>query len=593
MAAKDSYKNYGQSKSFPARLQDLVVADFKNKEEILKKRTALLKMSASGFYDKGYGRWHTLNLVGRGVGAIVPYLVEGNPRVQVETRIVNYRPWALTTQLFLNHKIEDINLANNVLIPGAINSMFGAAIARTDFYFDRLISLDNEVIKVGTPYVELIDDSNYVCDPSAKRRCDITFEGDIYQLPTEYAKDFFSGKDKGGNEIADYILPDATLRAEIDPKDISNPNFNKNLLNLREFTTFIDIYLRDENTIVTIMPKGKKAKILRERPWDGPDEGPYDYLGYRYQPLSPYPIPPAWDWHDIDETVNILVDKMRELAENQKDVVAYNGSAAEDVKNVVDAPNIGTVRVEDVDAMKTISLNGIRDSSNWDWVNFMLGQQTQQGANPDVLAGRGSNAPTLGQEQMIYSNATRIVNNYYTRYQDWMTGIIKKLAWGFWTDPTEYYPIVKDVPGIGKLPEVFSTVDRVGDFYDFAFKIVNYSTQRMSPELQYNKVIQFMNQWLLPMLPLATQQGAMLDVPTVTKILADYAGLESFNQYFRTAVPDPLEQLNFQMTPVDKMGDRGGQGNDSGGAMDFSRNGNLNQQQAREGHGMDLNQLSE
>ncbi len=582
------YDNYKGSKNFAARLQDLCVAYQKAAEERLKKRKELIKLLASGYDQKGYTRYHTINLIDRGISAVVPYLVEGNPRILVESRVANYRPWAYTTQLAMNYFINKLDLANNVLIPGAVNSMVGAAIARTDFYYDRRIDLDNEAVKIGTPWVELIDDSNYIGDVSAKRRADFAFEGDIYQLPTEYAKDFFAGKDDFGNEIADYINPDRALQDDISPHDLANPNFNMDVMRLREYTSFIDLYIRDENTIVTIMPKGNKPKILRVREWDGPEGGPYDYLGYKYLPEHPHPIPPAWSWRDMDVTVNILVDKMRELAENQKDLIAFSADAVEDMKKIAKAPNLGTVQVQDVDAMKQISLNGIKDNSNWDWVNFILQEQTKQGANPDVLGGRGASAPTLGQEQIIYNNATRVVNNFYSRYSDWMSSIVRKLAWAFWTDPMVYVPVIKEIPGVGQLPAVFADSEKVGDFYDFVFKIEPYSTQRTSPEMQYGKVIQFMNQWLLPMLPLAMQQGSMLDVPTVTQILADYAGLENFNQYFKSAVPDQLSQVPYQMQPTDN-----GQMNDSGGAIGGSRLANLNQQQAATGGGMGMGSLME
>jgi len=569
--------DYEGEQSFPARLQSLAFAWQKLAAESLKKRQALLRLAASGYFDEGYTRNHCVNLVDRGVQAVVPYLIEGNPKVQVESRAANYRPWAYTTQMALNYFIQKINLAKNVFIPAATNSLFGAAITRTDFYYDRMIGLNDETIRLGTPWVELIDDSNYIGDPSAKRRCDMVFEGDCYKLPTEYAKDFFAGKDGFGNQIADYIHSDGRLEQEFSPREILDNGYDKSRLSLREYTTFIDIYLRDERTIVTIMPKGKKAKILRTRDWDAPGDGPYDYLGYKFFPESTIPIPPAWAWHDMDVTVNILVNKMREMAENQKDIIAFSADASEDMKKIQDAPNLGTVQVSDVSAMKEISLNGIKDSSNWQWVNFMLAEHTKAGANPDILGGRGPQAQTLGQEQMVFENASRVVNNMYSRYQDFMTSIICKLAWAFWTDPSVYVPVIKEIPGTVALPEVFSSIERCGDFYDFVFDVVPYSTQRMSPEIRYSRLIQFLSSWILPTMELAAQQGAALDIPTVSKILGEYADITSMNQWYKTAVPEPGDVVAYQMQPQKNVG----QGNDSLGSLPGSREANKNQQQER------------
>lgn len=576
MAKNKPFDDYQGSKSFPARLQELVLAWQKLSEAPLKHRKTLIKLRSSGYYDPQYTKWHVLNLVDRGISTIVPFLIEGSPKVNVSTRVLNYRPFAATAKLGLNYLIEKMGLAQNVLIPGAANSLIGAMITRTDFYYERIISLKNEVIQIGTPHVELVDDSSYVGDPSAKRRCDFVMEGDVYTLPTEYAKDFF------GKDVADYIEADKVI-SEYSPKQITQPDYQKQRLALRDQSTFIDIYLRDEGTIVTIMPKGKRARILRTKEWEGPGDGPYDYLGYTFMPETPVPIPPAWLWHDMDISVNLLVDKMRELAENQKDVLAFSDEAADDVKRLINSPNASTCKVANVEAMKTISLNGIKDRSNWDWVNFLLMEQTKQGANPDIMAGRGAQAPTFGQEQLIYQNATRNVNNMYNRFQDTVVSIVKKLAWAFWTDPLLHVPVIKDIPGFGPLPEVFSSIDKVGDFYDFIFDIEPYSTQRTSPEMKYQKVMQFMAQWVLPTMQMASSQGASLDIPTVTKILADYAGINDFNQYYTTTVPDPGSIVPYQMQPVkEKRSDmrQPKQTSDAFGTNMGNQMANLNQQQS-------------
>lgn len=556
--------------NFVERLQDLIETWKVFAGPALEKRESLLKLRASGFYDEKYGRRHVLNLINRGISTIVPFLVEGNPRVMVETMVLEYKPWSMTTSLALNYLVKKMDFANTVLIPVAVNSMVGTGITRTDYYYDRLISLEDEVIKIGTPRVEVIDDTNYFGDPSAKRRCDFAFEGDLYTLPTDYAKEFF------GSKFADLITSDDKILREFDPKEITNPDFDKKMFSLRDYTTFADVYLRDENTIITIMPKGKKAVIIREREWEGPGDGPYDILGYNFMPESPIPIPPAWDWHDMDVTANKVVDKLRELVENQKDIIGYSAENEEDIKRAIKAPNIGTVKLDNPDGFKMLSLNGIKDTSNWDYVNFILNEQTKQGANADVVAGRGASAPTLGQEQMVYQNATRVIGNMYNRFHDFETSVLSKLAWAFWTDPTLEVPVVKEIQGYGPIPEIFSEPEKVADFYDFVFDIVPYSTQRTSPEAQYQKIMQLMTQWTLPTLQMASQQGAQLDIPMCTKILAEYAGIKNFNLFYKTAVPSPGESVPYSMQPTKNRpeGTTSGQSNDFFGSIMSSRETN-------------------
>ena len=568
--------------SFPKRLQELCKVWQKKNEAILTHQEKLLRLWASGFFDMGYGREHLINLIDRGVFTIVPYLVEGNPKVMVETIVANIKPWAYTTQKALNFLIDKMDLAENVFIPVAINSMFGAGITRTFTEYDRLITIDGEEIKSGIPAIKVIHDSDYIGDPSAKSRDDFVFEGDIYKLPTAYAKDLFAGKDKYGNQIADYISADYKLATEYSPDNISNPRYDQNRYSAREFTTFIDLYLYDENITVTIMPDGKKAKILREVEEDYPSS-PYDYLGYKYFPGCSVPIPPAWFWHDLDVSTNIVANTAREQAESQKDLILAEPSNKDLATIVKNAKNMDVLLIRGAkDGVQKISVGGM-NKENLGWLQYTEMAFNKSGGTSEIMGGRGASAPTLGQEKMDFQNASRIVNNMYTRYHGFMTSVLKKLAWRVWTDPTVYIPIIKELPGVGELPEVFSQADKVGDFYDFIYNIVPYSTQRMSPEMKYQRLMQFASQWILPTMSFAQAQGAEFNIPEATKTMAEYLGLDNFNQMYRTAVPDQMQGVDYQMQPFGgKKQKAQGQGNDSFGSLVGSREAQSSRKQGAE-----------
>jgi len=573
------WKDFETNQSFSARLQMLCKYWQKKNEGAYKHTQKLLKSYISGYLDTAHTRNHTINLIDRGVSTIIPFLVEGNPKILVQTKIPNFRGWAYTNQLGLNYLINEVNLAESVFIPAVFNSMFGLSVAVTSFAYDRLITLDNEQIKFGSPHTEVIDATDYIGDVSAKRIQDFTFEGDIYRLPTTYAKDFFAKKDKFGNQIADYITPDGKLMEKYSAEELTSDNFSIDKLSLRNYTTFIDIYLYDENTIVTIMPMGKKAKILREREWKGPKGGPYDKLWYKGIPGTAIPKPPAWDWHDLDVNINILMDKFREMAENWKNIIAYSDEATDDMKRIVKTPHLGTVNVNDVNAIKELNFGGI-NPLNFQYISFIEELFTKTGATPDVLGGRGAQAPTLGQEQLVFSNAARIVNNMYNRFQHFATSIIRKWAWEYITNPLTNVPVIKQIPGVGDYPTVFTSMENASDFYNFVFDIVPYSTQRTNPEIRYQKLMQFMSQWILPTMQLASAQGSQIDIPLVTKILAEYLGENSFNQWYKSAVPSELSGLDYKMLPMQSKSP--GQENDSQGANLGSRLANSERYQTKE-----------
>lgn len=580
-SAQKTLDEYNIRQKYPARLQTLCAAWTKKWEGPLAHTQALAKLWASGYFDKGYGRWHLVNLMNRGISTVVAFLCEGNPKVLIEPRAPKLNYYTRARQLIFNYLIDKNNFADEVLIPGATASLVGDAIARTFFEYDRVISKNGEVIKVGTPKVAIIEPVDYIGDPSAKKRGDFAIEGDTYRLPTEYAKDLFAKKDKSGRQVADFITADCKLATKYSNEEIATKGgFDFNRLAEEEFTTFIDVYQRKEGIISTIMPMGRTAIILKEIEWDGPGEGPYDILGYKYISDIPISLPPAWDWYDSDITMNIMAQTARVQAESQKNLIVADPRAKEAAEAALASKNMNVVIAQGMDAVKTYQFGGVAPE-NYQWMMFAEAEFTKSGIPADVLRGVGAEAQTLGQEQLIFSNATRIVNNFYNRFHAWMTSILEKWSWAVGQTPNTYVEILDKVkiPGLNdyEMPVYFTSKEKSADFDSFILKVIPYSTQRTSPELMYQRLYQFMVSWIIPTMQFRMQQGSMIDFAAVDKLLADYGGFENFAAWYKTVIPQEMDNVNFIM----KSSKNTGQSNDKGGALLSSRMANKTQQQER------------
>jgi len=566
---------------YPARLQTLCHTWSKKWAGPLQHTQKLIKLWTSGYYDKNYARWHLINLMSRGASTIVSYLCEGNPKILVQPLAPKLRQYAYSRQLVMNFLADKNNFAENVLIPGATLSMFGGVAARTFFEYDRIISLKDDVIKVGTPKVAIIEPADYIGDPSAKRRDDFVIEGDVYRLPTRYAKDLFAKKDGFGRQIADFISPDCKLATEYSVEETTH-GFDYNKFALEEYTTFIDVYNRRDKVIETIMPMGKKAVILKGIAWKGPGT-PYDYLGYVYPPNCPIPLPPAWEWYDLDVSENRVALTARQQAEAQKNIIAADPGAKEAAEAALKNPNMNVVIAKGMEAVKTHSLGGMAPE-NYNWIRFCEAQFTKTGIPAESLRGVGAEAPTATQEQLIFKNATRIVNGFYNKFHSWMTDILRKWSWAVGAAPNTYIEILDELnlPGIGRweYPVVFSKADNVADFEQFVLKVVPYSTQRTHPELQYQRLMQLMTSWMIPTMPMREAQGATIDLPMVDRLLADYGGFENFPQWYRSVIPHELSGIDYVMKTKDSK-NKFGQGNDSYGSTITSGLANAAQQQTR------------
>ena len=546
----------------------------------------LERLWISGYYNRGYSRWHLINLMNRAVSAGVSYLAEGNPRVSIEPRAPKLRSFAYAMKLIVNFLIEKNNFAENVFIPGAIASYFGAAIARTFTEYDRVVSIDGERIKVGTPKVSIIEPCDYIGDPSVKVRDDFAFEGDVYRLPTDYARDLFARKDKHGKQVADFIRADSKLVTKYSAEEItSKENYDFNKLALEEYSTFIDIYNRKEDVIETIMPMGQKAIVLKTI--DSP-VNPYDYLGYRYPSNCPIPIPPAWDIYDLDENMNLVAKVARQQAESQKDIIVAEPTGKKAAEAALKAKNMSVVTVKGMDGVKQFSFGGV-NADNYGWMQWADQQFQKAGSSSsDIFRGAGPTSETLGQDQMVFSNAARMVNGYYIRFHNWMTSILRKWTNAVMDNPSSYVEVLDTVkvPGLGdyEYPVYFSKADKVADFSQLILNVVPYSTQRMTPEIRYQRLLQLMTTWILPTMQIRRAQGADIDMQMVDSLLADYGGFDSFPQWYKSVLPGDNPDVDYLM----KTGEgkkNPGQMNDQLGAMDVSKLANSEGFDLRQGVG--------
>jgi len=530
---------------FTRRIQRAIAAWQKMMEPMLEHRRRMLSYYASGYYSnqkpKKYA--HILNLIDRGVSILLPFLVGQNPRIIVNSKSPRLRGWAYTTQLALEHLLKEMDFSSRTLRPAVRNSLFGMGIVKVGLAKAAEVEIGGYLHEVGQPYADVIDDCDYVGDVSAKDRENFEFEGHRYRLPTDFAREFF------GPKHADSIKPDYKLFGDTSPEAIAKGDLTEEAYHtLREYSEFYDIWLPDEHVIITLRPEGKGSRILRTVEWEGPEGGPFVTLGYKYFPDTPIPIPPVYHWLDMDTMINVLANKMRRQAEREKSILAYEEVATEDAENIVGTPDGGTCKVSDIDRIKEIHFGGVNDQ-NYKWVDWIEYHWSKQAYNADTLGGRSAMAETLGQEQMLLANASRAIYDMAGEVHNFTKKIVERLAWYLWTDPLIEIPVVKRIPGLEDLTVVFSQAAKEGDFYDFNFDIEPYSMRLESPDLKYQKLLSFMTQWVLPILPLAAQQGNQLDVNIATRDLAKYLGLDTdISGWWKSTVPTDI-RLN-PYTPV-------------------------------------------
>lgn len=569
------------AKGFTSRVQAAATEWMHRTKPVRKVRYKMLQQYANGFYSGGSGqirRPMPLNIIDRGVQIIAPFLVTNNPRVLLETRYGASKPgmrsFAITMELALAHLFEEINLAQRTLRPIVIDSLFGMGITKTGVWSGGTVDMGGWLADVGQPYCDRVDFNDYIGDISARNREEMMIEGNRYRLPKKFV--FDSGLFKN----FDHLVPDVHQEKDTDPKTIMD-NRHTEYTELRETIELQDIYIPDEGITITLPLEGFGTKIMRTVEWEGPEGGPYDVLQYKNFPDSIIPIPPVYIWLDISKTINIMARKMAENCEREKSIGIYQQGDEEDAQRWKDSRHGDVIGLSNPESAKEITVGGFEPKS-MEYLQYLEHQFAISYSNLYGLGGKGAQAKTLGQEQMLQYNATRALDDMVEQFHDFTRKIIKKLAFFLWTDPTKQIPMIRNVGGID-VEVTYSESAQEGDFVDYSFDIDPYSLSRMNPELRFQKMMQLISGVILPLAPLAMQQGSYPDVDAIVKEMGRYLHIPNLETWWKSVVPqdgmNPYPPTQGAPSPPKSPG----QTNDSAGASMASRTANSQQQQQRAG----------
>lgn len=529
---------------FPVRLQKAVDEWKEWTKPMRRVRRKMYQQYAAGYYDNEFESSYIsnvtermpLNLIDRGVNILAPYLIAHNPRVLVDPKrgLRSSASFARTFELAMEHLLGEIELAKQTLRPAVVNSLFGMGITKTSIMTDHQVEIMGYLHDVGQPYCDNVDFEDYIGDWRARVTEENSIQGNWYLMPEEYVKTcgLYKHYDRLSIEASEGMRDES-------PERISKNNRNKgnNAINdIKPMVWMIDLWIPDEGIVVTIPPKGQGNKIMRTVEYDGPENGPYDILAYKYFPQTTIPIPPIYSWVGLNNIINRLVNKMKVQAEREKKILLYEVGANDDADLIRKEPDGGTVGVRNTDGVKEVEYGGVSDT-NMPFVAYLEQQYSIQGGNLYTLGGRESQAETLGQEQMLQANASKHLQDMVLQVHHFTRTIIRKLAWYLWSDPYIQVPVVKELGGF-KLKVSYTPEVKEGDFFDYGFDIEPYSMTMMSPDMRYQRLMQLIGQVILPTAPIAAAQGSQLNVAELVKEAARFLDVRNLENWYSTGIPE-------------------------------------------------------
>jgi hypothetical protein len=467
-----------------------------------------------------------INLLYSAVGTLVPNLVYNDPKAMVGTEMLMYRPYADLLGLGLNNLVKRINL-RMTLRKAILDSIFMAGFIKTGIAAgENYLSFEGTDIQLGQPYAERVDPDDMILDPMARDWDEQNLIGHRFRADAEVLAET-------GLYDPDELMR-LSNRYEGDTKDSAESMSGSKHDDMREIVKYIDlveVFLPREKVCVT-MPYRKDHvgdKFLRVADYAGPARGPYHMLGFTPVSDNVLPVPPAGIWYDLHILGNRIARKMARQAERAKQIVAYQGDAAEDMQKIADSDDGEAIPVDNVDKIKEIKYGGTTQES-YQWMDWVKNHFSEQAGNIDMLGGNGDQTNTATQAEMLQANSSVRLSDMQNMVYAFTGEVMEDLAYHLHTDPLIELPLTKRVNGT-ETQIILNSDTRQGDWLDFNIKVKPYSLARTDPNMAVRRKLEFAT----TVIPAAAQAMMMLgpgfNVGAFLSRIAQEVGIDDVDEF--------------------------------------------------------------
>lgn len=512
-------------------------------------RAMFIKHFAGNYYGTDpVGRIIPDNLLNLYVTILTRLLAPSNPRAFIDTYNSELKPHAYSFELAMNRMIERMDL-ESTLESFVQDAMFAMGVVKTGVRIGGTMPAGDSLIDTTEPYVTHVPFEDFAWDLTAKRYEDVQWAADRYNMTLREIREqeLFdpAAIDELESIIAQDTIKDSSIHAT---SDLLYEN-SEDLIYDRRIDLW-DVWLPDEDKLVTF-PANETAIRLREVEYYGPESGPYELL--RLLPINGQvmPISPCSLIFQLHITDNELFEKTRNQADRQKKVNAVKAGGEDDAAKLVAAKDGQVVGVNSTEAVQEINFGG-PDASIIAFNHYVRDLMKTNAGNIDQLGGLDSSAPTLGQEQMLASNASEQVKGMQKKVVKAVGNIMKAIGWFMWEDPFTDIEISKSIPGMGDahLYSRFSGEDKIGLFNQYDIAIHPYSMQDRAPQEQVNSLMTIISQFLMPLLPYIQEQGMDLDYAEILGFLADRGNMPILADVVVTQGDGSISNFDRQSRPT-------------------------------------------
>ena len=491
------------------------------------RREIVRQMMGSHWSADGAYKPVPLNLLAIYAGIIGRSLIAKEPRVMFSTHDRKAKPVVDTMQSWMNTRIEQIGLAET-LQRWVQDALISVGVIKVALCSPAEAALSSFNAPAGQPFADNVSLDDFCYDFGASRFRDAGWMTHRTRVPLVAAKDYYGKKGKRliPSELSSYNQGTGEERT-------SNLGRGSQAQadEFEDMTDIWEVWLPRHRKIVCLAgtDSGEPSdEPLEIKPWLGPPCGPFHFLAYQLAPDNAMGKGPILDLVDLHLCVNRLLRKLMAQAERQKTNMAVRGGSLDDTGRLIQSADGEALKYEG-DPPAILDWGG-PNPGNVQYVEVLRNLFSWGAGNLDVMGGLSPQSKTLGQDQMLNANASLSIADKQDITTRGVSKVLEALGWFWYHHPKQVMKTKWNPPG---LPEV-STVRRLHPYNprspefpmlrqsgammrevpweDLDLRVDPHSIRHQSPQQRAQELIGLVKEVVLPMMPLAQQQGIGLDL---------------------------------------------------------------------------------
>lgn len=521
-----------------ARLFKAIKTSREALEPFRRVRKELIRDYVGSWYSEGGARNKTLvNWTNQTARIYTVALAANNPQVMVSTPKVENYPFAKKFEVNLNKLISDMELDvtfRSIVLDAFFCIGCGVVMMRdSDTRFHGVLESEEDVwLDPGEPWLNRVSLDDLILDMTAKELSKMRYCGHRYRADYEKVMEE-PGYDK---KVKEKLVPTSKNTTD-------NPDFARDIAagtavdddELKPMIWMQDVWIAENKSVATFAADLDLPPLL-EREWGGSQAGPYKFLSLGTVPDSIIPASPSVNLKGMHDLQNRLFRRMEQDSDSHRVVNTYPPGSADEAEQLRKAKRNSWVRMQNPKDIQQVEIGGV-DQRDQAFALFVEQVYDKAAGNLSLMGGLGAQSSTLGQDEMLMSQVSRMEADMRIAVVNFASECIYDLGKLMWEDNTLELQSSLALGNNGvEIPIPWSPGDRQGDFEDYEFRVEPYSMVFKTPEQKLQELFQTLQQ-LAPLWPMFQASGATLDAEAIVEEVARLKNRPEFKRFITFATP--------------------------------------------------------